>query len=90
MAAMLSETEEFTANMEISLDLVNHMSGKQYTLDTDISEIEHNKRIIDFIAIDIKRNMSNFELFGTTAANVQAARDNKLVAIEALFSVTEE
>lgn len=90
MTAMLAPTEEFDANLEVSLDLVNHMAGTEYTLDMDINDMKHARRIIDFIAVDIKRNMSIFETFGTTASNVQMARDNKLVALEALFSVTED
>lgn len=90
MTAMLSPTEEFDANLESSLDLVNHMAGTEYTLDMDVKDIKHSRRIIDFIAIDIKRNMTMFEAFGTTATNVQNARDNKLTAIEALFRADKE
>lgn len=90
MTAMLSPTEEFDANLETSLDVVNHMAGTEYTLDMDINDMKHSRRIIDFIAIDIKRNMSMFETFGSTATNVQMSRDNKLVTLEALFSVGEE
>ncbi|ALA06961.1 hypothetical protein AXI71_gp07 [Lactococcus phage GE1] len=89
MTAMLSPTEEFDINMENSLDLVNHMAGTEYTLDMDIKDLKHSHRIIDFIAIDIKRNMSIFEAIGTAASNVQMARDNKLVALEALFNTEE-
>lgn len=90
MTAMLAQTEEFDINMENSLDLVNHMAGTKYTLDMDVKDLKHSHRIVDFIAIDIKRNMTIYEAIGTAASNVQASRDNKLVALEALFSVEEE
>lgn len=84
---MLAEQEEFTAQMELSLEILNDVCDKQYTLDDVVDNKNEYQRVAKFIKLDTKIALNELELWGSTLDSLQKARNRALEAAQAISSI---
>lgn len=84
---MLAEQEEFTAQMELSLEILNDVCDKQYTLDDIVDNKNEYQRAALFLKLDTKIALNELELWGSTLDSLQKARDRALEAVQAISTI---
>lgn len=84
---MLAEQEEFTAQMELSLEILNDVCDKQYTLDDVVDNKNEYQRVAKFIKLDTKIALNELELWGSTLDSLQKARNRALEAAQAISTI---
>lgn len=84
---MLAEQEEFTAQMELSLEILNDVCDKQYTLDDVVDNKNEYQRAALFLKLDTKIALNELELWGSTLDSLQKARDRALEAVQAISTI---
>lgn len=87
---MLAEQEEFTAQIETSLALLNDVCGSEFTLDDVVDNKSEYRRIATFLKLDTKLRLNELELWGSTLEALKMARDIALEACQALFTIETE
>lgn len=87
---MLAENEEFTAQMELSLEILNDVCDKQYTLNDTVDNKNEYQRVAKFIKLDTKIALNELELWGSTLDSLQKARNRALEAVQAISTIGEE
>lgn len=87
---MLAEQEEFTAQIEASLALMNDVCGTEFTLDDTADNKNEYQRIATFLKLDTKLRLNELELFGSTLEALKMARDIALETCLALFTIEIE
>lgn len=86
---MLAENEEFTAQMELSLEILNDVCDKQYTLNDTIDNKNEYQRVAKFIKLDTKIALNELELWGSTLDSLKKARNRALEAVQAISTIGE-
>ena len=86
---MLAENEEFTSQMELSLEILNDVCDKQYTLNDAVDNKNEYQRVAKFIKLDTKIALNELELWGSTLESLQKARDRALEAVQAISTIGE-
>lgn len=86
---MLAENEEFTAQMELSLEILNDVCDKQYTLYDAVDNKNEYQRVAKFIKLDTKIALNELELWGSTLDSLQKARNRALEAVQAISTIGE-
>lgn len=86
---MLSEQEEFTAQIEVSLGLLNDVCGTEFKLDDIVDNDNNYQRVAVFIKLDTKLRLNELELWGSTLDSLKKARDIALEACQAIFTQGE-
>lgn len=84
---MLAEQEEFTAQMELSLEILNDVCDKQYSLDDLVDGKKEYQRAALFLKLDTKIALNELELWGSTLDSLQKARDRALEAVQAISTI---
>ena len=84
---MLAEQEEFTAQMELSLEILNDVCDKQYTLEDIVDDKNEYQRAALFLKLDTKIALNELELWGSTLDSLQKARDRALEAAQAISTI---
>lgn len=84
---MIAETEEFTAQMELSLEILNDVCDKQYTLEDMVDGKNEYQRAALFLKLDTKIALNELELWGSTLDSLQKARDRALEAVQAISTI---
>lgn len=84
---MLAENEEFTAQMELSLEILNDVCGKQYTLNDAVDNKNEYQRVAKFIKLDTKIALNELELWGSTLDSLQKARNRALESVQAISTI---
>lgn len=84
---MLAENEEFTAQMELSLEILNDVCDKQYTLNDAVDNKNEYQRVAKFIKLDTKIALNELELWGSTLESLQKARNRALEAVQAISTI---
>lgn len=84
---MLAENEEFTAQMELSLEILNDVCDKQYTLNDAVDNKNEYQRVAKFIKLDTKIALNELELWGSTLDSLQKARNRALEDVQAISSI---
>lgn len=84
---MLAEQEEFTAQMEISLDILNDVCDKAYSLADIVDGKNEYQRVAKFLKLDTKIALNELELWGSTLDSLQKARDRALEAVQAISTI---
>lgn len=84
---MLAENEEFTAQMELSLEILNDVCDKQYTLNDAVDNKNEYQRVAKFIKLDTKIALNELELWGSTLDSLQKARNRALEAVQAISAI---
>ena len=84
---MLAENEEFTAQMELSLEILNDVCGKQYSLDDVVDNKNEYQRVAKFLKLDTKIALNELELWGSTLESLQKARNRALEAVQAISTI---
>lgn len=84
---MIAETEEFTAQMELSLEILNDVCDKRYSLNDVVDEKNEYQRVAKFIKLDTKIALNELELWGSTLDSLQKARDRALEAVQAISTI---
>lgn len=87
---MLAEQEEFTAQMELSLEILNDVCDKQYTLDDVVDNKNEYQRVAKFIKLDTKIALNELELWGSTLDSLQKARNRALESVQAISTIETE
>lgn len=83
---MLAEQEEFTAQMELSLDILNDVCDKSYSLYDIVDGKNEYQRVAKFLKLDTKIALNELELWGSTLDSLKMARDMALDACQAIFT----
>lgn len=84
---MIAETEEFTAQMELSLEILNDVCDKQYSLYDVVDGNNEYQRAALFLKLDTKIALNELELWGSTLDSLQKARDRALEAVQAISTI---
>jgi hypothetical protein len=84
---MLAEQEEFTAQMELSLDILNDVCDKAYSLYDTVDGKNEYQRVAKFLKLDTKIALNELELWGSTLDSLQKARDRALEAVQAISTI---
>lgn len=84
---MLAEQEEFTAQMELSLDILNDVCDKTYSLDDVVDGKNEYQRAALFLKLDTKIALNELELWGSTLDSLQKARNRALEAVQAISTI---
>lgn len=84
---MLAEQEEFTAQMELSLEILNDVCDKTYSLDDVVDSKNEYQRAALFLKLDTKIALNELELWGSTLDSLQKARDRALEAVQAISTI---
>lgn len=84
---MLAEQEEFTSQMELSLEILNDVCDKQYTLEDIVDGKNEYQRAALFLKLDTKIALNELELWGSTLESLQKARDRALESVQAISSI---
>lgn len=84
---MLAEQEEFTAQMELSLDILNDVCDKSYSLYDIVDSKNEYQRVAKFLKLDTKIALNELELWGSTLDSLQKARDRALEAVQAISTI---
>ena len=84
---MLAENEEFTAQMELSLEILNDVCDKQYTLNDAVDDKNEYQRVAKFLKLDTKIALNDLELWGSTLDSLQKARNRALEAVQAISTI---
>lgn len=84
---MLAEQEEFTAQMELSLDILNDVCDKAYSLADKVDGKNEYQRVAKFLKLDTKIALNELELWGSTLDSLQKARDRALEAAQAISTI---
>lgn len=84
---MLAEQEEFTAQMELSLEILNDVCDKTYALDDVVDRKNEYQRAALFLKLDTKIALNELELWGSTLDSLQKARDRALEAVQAISTI---
>ena len=84
---MLAEQEEFTAQMELSLDILNNVCDKTYSLDDVVDGKNEYQRAALFLKLDTKIALNELELWGSTLESLQKARNRALEAVQAISTI---
>lgn len=84
---MLQPQEEFTSQMELSLEILNDVCDKQYTLDDVVDNKNEYQRVAKFIKLDTKIALNELELWGSTLDSLQKARNRALEAVQAISTI---
>ena len=87
---MLAEQEEFTAQMELSLEILNDVCDKQYTLYDVVDNKNEYQRVALFLKLDTKIALNELELWGSTLDSLQRARNLALEAVQAISTIETE
>ena len=87
---MLAEQEEFTAQMELSLEILNDVCDKQYSLYDVVDGNNEYQRAALFLKLDTKIALNELELWGSTLDSLQKARNRALEAVQAMSTVETE
>lgn len=83
---MLSEQEEFTAQIEVSLALLNDVCSTEFTLEDVVDNKNEYQRVAVFLKLDTKLRLNELELWGSTLDSLKMARDMALDACQAIFT----
>ncbi len=83
---MLSEQEEFNAQLEQSLSILNDVCDTVFTLDEVVNNDNKYQRVGLFLALDTKLRLNDLELFGSTLESVQRSRNNALENCQIIFT----
>lgn len=83
---MLSEQEEFTAQIEVSLGLLNDVCGTEFKLNDVVDNDNNYQRVAVFLKLDTKLRLNELELWGSTLDSLKMARDMALDACQAIFT----
>lgn len=83
---MLAESEEFTAQIEVSLGLLNDVCGTEFKLDDIVENNNDYQRVAVFLKLDAKLRLNELELWGSTLDSLKMARDMALDACQAIFT----
>ena len=83
---MLSEQEEFNAQLEQSLSILNDVCDTTFTLDEVVTNENKYQRVGLFLSLDTKLRLNDLELFGSTLEAVQRARNNALDNCQIIFT----
>lgn len=86
---MLAEQEEFTAQMELSLEILNDVCDKTYTLGDVVDGKNEYQRVALFLKLDTKIALNELELWGSTLESLQKARDRALESAQAISTIGE-
>lgn len=86
---MLAEQEEFNAQMELSLEILNDVCDKQYSLDDVVDGKNDYQRAALFLKLDTKIALNELELWGSTLDSLQKARDRALESAQAISTTGE-
>lgn len=86
---MIAETEEFTAQMELSLEILNDVCGKQYSLNDIVDGKNEYQRVAKFLKLDTKIALNELELWGSTLDSLQKARNRALESVQAISTIGE-
>ena len=84
---MLAEQEEFTAQMELSLDILNDVCDKLYSLADIVDGKNEYQRVAKFLKLDTKIALNELELWGSTLESLQKARNRALEAVQAISTI---
>lgn len=84
---MLAEQEEFTAQMELSLDILNDVCDKAYSLADIVDGKNEYQRVAKFLKLDTKIALNELELWGSTLESLQKARNRALEAVQAISTI---
>ena len=84
---MLAENEEFTAQIELSLEILNDVCDKQYSLDDVVDGKNEYQRAALFLRLDTKIALNELELWGSTLDSLQKARNRALEAVQAISTI---
>lgn len=84
---MLAENEEFTAQMELSLEILNDVCDKAYSLADIVDGKNEYQRVAKFIKLDTKIALNELELWGSTLDSLQKARNRALEAVQAISAI---
>lgn len=87
---MLQPQEEFTAQMEMSLEILNDVCDKQYSLDDVVDGKNEYQRVAKFLKLDTKIALNELELWGSTLDSLQKARNRALEAVQAISTIETE
>lgn len=87
---MLAENEEFTAQMELSLEILNDVCDKQYSLDDVVDSKNEYQRVAKFLKLDTKIALNELELWGSTLDSLQKARNRALESVQAISTIEGE
>lgn len=83
---MLAEQEEFTAQIEVSLGLLNDVCGTEFKLNDVVDNDKNYQRVAVFLKLDTKLRLNELELWGSTLDGLKMARDLALDACQAMFT----
>ena len=83
---MLSEQEEFNAQLEQSLSILNDVCDTTFTLEDVVNDDNRYQRVGLFLSLDTKLRLNDLELFGSTLVGVQRARNNALENCQIIFT----
>lgn len=86
---MLQPQEEFTAQMELSLEILNDVCDKTYSLDDVVDGKNEYQRAALFLKLDTKIALNELELWGSTLDSLQKARNRALEAVQAISTTGE-
>lgn len=86
---MLAEQEEFNAQMELSLEILNDVCDKQYSLDDVVDDRNEYQRAALFLKLDTKIALNELELWGSTLDSLKKARDRALESVQAISTIGE-
>lgn len=86
---MLAEQEEFTAQMELSLEILNDVCDKTYSLEDVVDGKNEYQRVALFLRLDTKIALNELELWGSTLESLQKARNRALEAVQAISTIGE-
>lgn len=84
---MIAETEEFTSQVELSLEILNDVCDKQYSLDDVVDGKNEYQRAALFLKLDTKIALNELELWGSTLDSLQKARNRALEAVQAISTI---
>lgn len=87
---MLAENEEFTAQMEQSLEILNDVCDKTYSLEDVVDGKTEYQRAALFLKLDTKIALNELELWGSTLESLQKARNRALEAVQAISTIETE
>lgn len=87
---MIQPQEEFTAQIEVSLGLLNDVCGTEFKLDDIVDNNNNYQRVAIFLKLDTKLRLNELELWGSTLDSLQKARNRALEAVQAISTIEGE